>query len=106
MAEKIKNKKIYNNEEIEAKISVFRSNTRILAQVIDIKSANVIAVSSSNEIKSKAKKVEIAFETGKLLAQKLTNQKFKRIYFDRCGYKYHGRVKALADGARSGGLKF
>ena len=59
-----------------------------------------------SEIKSKGKKSEIAFKVGELIAKKALEQKLEKVVFDRAGYKYHGRVKSLADGARQGGLKF
>jgi large subunit ribosomal protein L18 len=58
------------------------------------------------EIKSKGKKSEIAGKVGELLAKKAGENKIEKAVFDRSGYKYHGRIKALADGARKGGLKF
>jgi large subunit ribosomal protein L18 len=59
-----------------------------------------------SEIKDKGKKSEIAFKVGELIAKKAIEQKLEKVVFDRAGYKYHGRVKSLADGARQGGLKF
>jgi len=52
------------------------------------------------------KKIDLAREVGKLIAKKALEKKIEKVVFDRGGYKYHGRVKALADGAREGGLKF
>jgi len=54
----------------------------------------------------KSRKVDIAYKVGKMIAQESLKKKIKKVVFDRGGYKYHGRVKALADGAREGGLKF
>jgi large subunit ribosomal protein L18 len=64
---------------------------------------------SSKEVEAKKEdkgKVDISFRTGEALAMKALEKKIDRIVFDRSGYKYHGRVKALAEGARKGGLKF
>ncbi len=92
------------------RLCVFRSNNHIYAQLIDDQKGVVISAASDKEIKkdkgSKKRKTELAFETGKLIAQKARERKIEKIIFDRAGYKYHGRVKALAEGARKGGLKF
>lgn len=96
------------------RLSVFRSNTSLFLQLIDDDSSKTIVSAHSREIKvAKAKKedesaakVAVAFELGKLLAKKATEKKIEKAIFDRGGNKYHGRVKAVADGAREGGLKF
>ncbi len=88
------------------RLSVFRANSHIYAQVIDDQSGKTLAAASSMEIKSKAKKSEIASEVGKLVAKKAKEKSVETVVFDRGGYAYHGRVKALAEGAREGGLKF
>ncbi|MCD6148819.1 50S ribosomal protein L18 [bacterium] len=122
MSKKEKNKKekrYRRHKRIRAKINgtsdiprlcVFRSNNHIYAQLIDDQKGVVISAASDKEIKkdkgSKKGKTELAFETGKLIAQKAKKRKIERIVFDRAGYKYHGRVKALAEGARKGGLRF
>ena len=95
-----------------ARLVVHRSASNIYAQVIvrgehgDI----VIAASSTldKELKSNLSgtKVEQAYQVGKLLGQRVAAKKIENIAFDRAGYKYHGRVKALADGAREAGLIF
>ena len=90
------------------RLAVFRSLKHIYAQLIDDeKSQTLISISDSEikSIKNKPKK-QIASEVGALLAQKAKEKKIEKIVFDRRGYKYHGRVKELADGARSAGLKF
>lgn len=91
------------------RLSVYRSNKFISAQIIDdLKSRTLVAVSET-ELDAKTKKsskTERAFALGKLLANKASSQKITKVIFDRSGYNYHGRVKALADGARSGGLDF
>ncbi|KKS06250.1 MAG: 50S ribosomal protein L18 [candidate division WWE3 bacterium GW2011_GWF1_42_51] len=89
------------------RISVFRTNKHIYAQLIDDTKGHTIA-SVSVEIEKTAKgktKTEIAFEAGKALAEKAKEKKVKEAVFDRNGFRFQGRVKALADGAREGGLK-
>jgi len=88
------------------RLNVFRASRHIYAQLIDDESSKTLASASSIEIKAKDKKLNLAGEVGKLLAKKADEKKIKAAVFDRGGYKYHGRVKALADGAREGGLKF
>ncbi len=101
--------KVIGTSEVP-RLCVFRSNNHIYAQLIDDQRGVVISAASDKEIKkdkgSKKGKTELAFETGKLIAQKAKKKKIERIVFDRAGYKYHGRVKALAEGARKGGLRF
>ena len=91
---------------LRPRLSVFRSNKHIYAQLIDDENGKTLAWASDLEIKEKDKRTIIADSVGKLLAQKAETVKIKKVIFDRGGYKYHGRVKALADGARKGGLKF
>jgi len=111
------------------RLCVFRSNKHIYAQLVDDEKSYTILSSSDLELKkSKIKekkserklkekeieeeeksisgKVAIAYEVGKLIAEKALKKKIKKAVFDRGGYKYHGRVKALAQGARDAGLKF
>ncbi len=93
------------------RLNVFRSNKYIYAQLIDDeKGKTLVAVTDKTlKIKSKIKefsKINNALEVGKILAEKAIEKKIKKIVFDRGGYKYHGRVKAVAEGARQGGLKF
>jgi len=90
------------------RLCVFRSNRHIYAQLIDDAGGKILFIASDIEIKSKTKiqKSKIAEKVGELLAKKAQEKKIEKIVFDRGGYQYHGRVKALADGARKGGLKF
>jgi len=88
------------------RLSVFRSNRGIYAQLIDDEIGQTLAAVSAREIKSKSKKIDAGFELGKLIAKKAADKGIAKAVFDRNGYKYHGRVKALADGARAGGLQF
>lgn len=90
-------------------MSVFKSNKHIFVQLIDdesrktILSSKIVSVSKS---KLKGGKIEKAAEIGKIVAEKAKAAGIGEVIFDRGGYKYHGRVKALADGLRVGGLKF
>ncbi len=88
------------------RLSVFRSNRGIYAQLIDDEIGKTLAAVSALEMKSQAKKIDAGFELGKLIAKKAAEKGINNAVFDRNGYKYHGRVKALAEGAREGGLKF
>jgi large subunit ribosomal protein L18 len=89
------------------RLSVFRSNASMYLQLIDDVAATTLVSAHSREIKAKsAGKVESSLELGKLLAKKALEKKIKAVVFDRGAYKYHGRVKAAAEGARSGGLEF
>jgi len=90
---------------------VFRSLKNIQAQIIDDSKGNTLVAASSldAELKSKIegkKKTEIAEQVGALIAKRATEKGIKKIAFDRGGYKYHGRVKALAEAARKNGLDF
>lgn len=91
------------------RLSVFRSNTEIYAQLIDDASGKTIIASSSKEktmAKDKSSKLEKAKSVGAAIAKKAVEKGIKEVVFDRNGFLYHGRVKALADGARENGLKF
>jgi large subunit ribosomal protein L18 len=94
-----------------ARLSVFRSSKHIYAQVIDDAAGRTLAAASSIEkdLREKLKTgadTAAAAEVGKLLAERAVKAGVKDVVFDRGGYLYHGRVKALADGAREGGLTF
>jgi large subunit ribosomal protein L18 len=90
------------------RLAVYRSNKDIYAQIIDDGTGTTLVSASSREkgFKSKGKKVEMSAKVGKQLAEKALGAGITSVVFDRGGYLYHGRVKALADGAREGGLKF
>jgi len=92
------------------RVAVYRSNKQIYAQVIDdLKRVTLLSASSKEkEIAgiTGIKKAEQAKLVGKLLASKCKEKGIEKVVFDRGGYKYHGRVKSLADAAREGGLKF
>jgi large subunit ribosomal protein L18 len=87
------------------RLTVFRSNAAIYAQLIDDVKGVVLASASSLKIK-KSKGIEAAKQTGTELANKAKEKKIEKCVFDRGGYLYHGKVKALADGARETGLQF
>jgi large subunit ribosomal protein L18 len=87
------------------RLAVFRSNVAIYAQLIDDTKGVVLAGSSSLKIK-KIKGIEAAKQTGTELGKLAKEKKITECVFDRGGYLYHGRVKALAEGAREAGLKF
>ena len=91
------------------RLSVFRSNKEIYAQIIDdVKGETLAAASSRDKELSKAKgtKSEVANQVGKAIAEKAKKAGVETVAFDRGGNLYHGRIKALAEGAREAGLKF
>lgn len=102
-------KKISGTAEMP-RIAVFRSNKQIYAQVIDDQARTTLLSASSREKEVASvtgiKKTEQAKLVGKLLAAKCKEKGIEKVVFDRSGYKYHGRVKSLADAAREEGLKF
>lgn len=110
-------KKIFGYPE-RPRVSVFRSHKHIYAQVInDVEGHTLVALSSLSlevrtkveELKSKGEvkgKVDVARLVGRMLAEKAKEKGITKVVFDRGGYKYHGRVKALAEGLREGGLQF
>ncbi len=89
------------------RLNVYRSNANIFAQIIDDEKGTTLVSSSSVELKLKnGGNVEGAALVGKDIAQKAQKLKIKKVVFDRGGYLYHGRVKALAEAARENGLEF
>jgi len=110
------------------RLCVFRSAKHIYAQLIDDERGRTLAAASDRELKGKRQKakgkitrqklktkeketvrrekVALAYEVGKLIAKRALEKGIEKVVFDRGGYKYHGKVKALAEGAREGGLKF
>jgi len=110
----------------QPRLCVFRSNQHVYAQLIDDSTGKIILAISDHELKkvtaketkatSKSKrtskkvlptKQDKAYRVGRLMAEQIISQKIgSQVVFDRAGYKYHGRVRALAEGARDGGLKF
>jgi len=93
------------------RFSVFRSNKGLFLQLIDdLKGVTLVSVSNKDlktkDAKTKGTKTDLSLELGKLIAEKAKAKKITAVVFDRSSYKYHGRVKAVADGAREGGLIF
>jgi large subunit ribosomal protein L18 len=108
-------KRIRRHKKIRARIHgtekcprlfVFRSLNHIYAQLINDDKAEIIDFASDRSIKGKHKKIELAKEVGKLIAKKAAEKKIEKVIFDRGGNIFHGRIKAVAEGAREGGLKF
>ena len=122
MAAEIKDARTRRHERIRKKVvgtterprlSVYRSLSHMYAQIIDDFKGSTIAAASSldKELKGKDKKsgkgnISAAKQVGELIAKKALKKGIKRVVFDRGGYLYHGRVKALADAARENGLEF
>lgn len=95
--------------KVRPRVSVFRSNKHIFVQLIDDESRRTVMsskISPPSKSKLKGGKSEKATEIGKIIGEKARAIGISEVVFDRGGYKYHGRVKALADGLRVGGLKF
>ena len=91
------------------RLNVFRSNQHIYAQIIDDEKHATLVSASSNDKELKLEigsNIEAAKQVGALVAKRALEQSITAVVFDRGGYLYHGRVKALADGAREAGLKF
>ncbi|HXS35518.1 MAG TPA: 50S ribosomal protein L18 [Flavipsychrobacter sp.] len=101
-------RKKLHGEAAKPRLSVFRSNKDIYVQLIDDNTGTTLAAASSREkdiTAQKGNKVEKSLLVGKAIAQKAKDLGIETCVFDRGGYLYHGRVKAVADGAREGGLK-
>jgi len=107
---KMRIRKKISGTPVIPRVAVYRSNKQIYAQVVDDLNKVTILSASSKEKdiadKTGIKKTEQAKLVGKLLASKCKEKGIESVVFDRSGYKYHGRVKSLADAAREGGLKF
>ena len=94
------------------RLVVYRTSKHISAQIVDDQKSSTLVSASSNEQSlrkdiAKAKsKIEISSKVGKVLAERALKNKIDKVVFDRNGYPYHGRVKAIAEAAREGGLKF
>ncbi len=88
------------------RLNVFRSNTNIYAQIIDDETGKTLVSASSLDMKLKGGNVSVAEKVGEEIASRAKKAGITEVVFDRGGYKYHGRVKALADKAREAGLKF
>ena len=95
--------------ESRPRLAVFRSNTHIYAQVIDDASGRTLAAASTVEKElrgSKSTKTEEAAVVGRLVAERAKTAGVERVVFDRAGFRYHGRIKSLAEAAREAGLEF
>ena len=102
-------RKISSGTAERPRLSVFRSNKEIYAQIIDDKAGTTLVAASSRDkdlASEKGSKIEIATSVGKAIAEKSKKAGIELVAFDRGGNLYHGRVKALAEGAREAGLKF
>lgn len=92
------------------RLCVFRSLNHIYVQLIDDANNKILAAANDLEFakgkKIKAGKVNVAYEVGKLIAEKAIKTKTEKVVFDRGGFLFHGKIKALVQGARDGGLKF
>ena len=101
-------RKIVSGTANQPRLSVFRSNKEIYAQIINDENGVTLVAASSigKDVKAKGNKTEIASMVGKAIAEKAVQAGIEKITFDRGGYLYHGRVKALAEAAREAGLKF
>lgn len=99
--------KVYGTSEVP-RLCVFRSNTNIYAQIIDDEKGITLVSASSldKELNLKNVNIEAASKVGESVAKKAVKAGIKKVVFDRGGYLYHGRVKALADAARENGLEF
>ncbi|BBL79568.1 50S ribosomal protein L18 [Rubrobacter xylanophilus DSM 9941] len=98
-------RKIFGTPE-RPRLSVYRSNVHIYAQIIDDIAGHTLAAADSREVGEAESRVEAARKVGELIASRAREAGIERVVFDRGGYKYHGRVAALAEGARAGGLEF
>ncbi|MFD0993103.1 50S ribosomal protein L18 [Tenacibaculum geojense] len=100
-------RKIVTGTAEKPRLSVFRSNKEIYAQLInDVEGVTIASASSRDKEITSGSKAEAAQAVGKAIAEKATKAGVETVAFDRNGYLYHGRVKALADAAREAGLKF
>ena len=104
--ERVRNK-IYGTSEVP-RLCVYRSNTNIYAQIIDDEKGITLVSANSldKELKLASNNIEAASKIGEVIAKKAVKAGIKKVVFDRGGYLYHGRVKALAEAARENGLEF
>ena len=83
---------------------MFRSNKHVYGQLVDDEKGRILVSVSDTGMKKKKKRIEVSNEVGRLIAQKAKAKNISKVVFDRGGYAYHGNIKALAEGARAGGL--
>ena len=89
------------------RLTVFRSSRNISAQIIDDKNGKtLVSASSINEKKTNKKKADLSILVAGILAKRALEKKITKVYFDRGGYKYHGRIRSFAEALRKGGLTF
>ena len=88
------------------RLSVFKSNTGMYLQLIDDENGKTLASAQTKEVKKKDKKNIVSKELGKIIAKKALEKNIKKVIFDRGSSPYHGRIEAVAEGAREGGLEF
>jgi len=109
---KLRIKKRMSGSEGTPRLCVFKSRKYVYVQAVDDASGKTLAFASSLEpdiktdLKTSGKNLKIAEKVGQLISERLKAKGIETIVFDRSGYLYHGRVKAIAEGARKGGLKF
>jgi large subunit ribosomal protein L18 len=107
-----RSKTLYKTADSRHRLCVYRSNKNIEAQIIDdIKGVTIVSASTiDKELKTKIKNTDTKTEksklVGKILAERAVGKKIKKVVFDRNGFSYQGRIKALAEAAREGGLSF
>jgi len=99
-------RKIVAGTSERPRLSVFKSNKAVYAQLIDDTKGHTVAAANSVEVGAKGSNIESSKQVGAKLAERAKAAGLESIVFDRSGYKYHGKIKALADGVREGGLKF
>lgn len=97
-------RRIYGTAD-RPRLSVYRSNVHIYAQLVDDDEGNTLVAADSREVGDAENRTEAARKVGELVAERAKDADVEEVVFDRGGNKYHGRVAALAEGARSGGLK-
>lgn len=104
----VKIRKQIAGTQARPRFCVFKSNQHMYAQLVDDTTAKVLVSASDKDVKGseKMKKAEIAKEVGKLVAEMAQEKKITTVVFDRAGFLFHGRIKAVAEGAREAGLKF
>ncbi|MBT3364177.1 MAG: 50S ribosomal protein L18 [Schleiferiaceae bacterium] len=99
-------RKVVNGTADRPRLAVFRSNKEIYAQIIDDVNGKTLATAASLKLGFEGNKTDVAKQVGMKLAEVAKGKGIETVSFDRGGFLYHGRVKALAEGAREGGLKF
>lgn len=104
---KLRTRKKLLSQKTWPRLSIFRSNVFIYAQIIDDAKGQTLVSVHENELTEKTgTRIVKALSLGELIAKKAIDKKIKQVVFDKGGYRYHGRVKSFAEGARKGGLQF